>query len=251
MERNIFEGSTEYGEALGLAQEAKAERVKAEAILKGAKKIEEQAVAKFRVLRTSKLEELQKEKKELEEKYSEMKKEYRNMFYEFCKVRGRHEYSFRRVITSYREIGHSFSRGSIYPTETYHTCKLCGSSNDPNRIRGYYSGPNQEAWEVIKACAEGKEGEKPEVKEMAEKILAYPAEMKKVEELIDQNNEDIQMLCKLFGHDGELISYDREIYRCKCCGKTLSYQEYINAHYAAAFRGGIVDYNYTDEGSIL
>lgn len=259
MERNIFEGSPEYSEALKLAKEAKAERDKANAILKGAEKIEQQAVVKFRSLRTAKLEELQKQEKELREQYSEMEKEYKKMFHQLCEVRGSHEYKHWSEIISYREIGHSFSRGSIYPTEQRYICKICGSGNASLRFRPYrskyhsdmYSISKEEKNNIISELANGKEGEKPEVQELAQKILSYPDEMQKVQDLIKQNQEDIEMLCQLFGHDGELVSYDREIYKCKCCGKTLSYQEYINAHYAAAFRGGIVDYNYTDEGSIL
>lgn len=252
MGRNIFDGNPAYGEALTLAKSAKAERDKANEILKGAKAIEDQAVEKFRQLRTSKFEELKAKEKELVEQYEDMRKKYHEMFYEFCKIGKCHHNTRRTVITSYREIGHSFGRGSIYPTETYCTCQICGNSNDPAQFRGgryrIYT-PTKEGMEVVKKAAESDEN--PEVKEFAQKILAYPAEMEKVENLIKEVRQNLEELCKLFGHDAKLVSYDHETYECKCCGKHLTYQEYINAHYAATFRGGIVPFNYSDESPIM
>lgn len=253
MKIKMFEGNPDFAEALDLAKEAKEQRKKAEAILKDAKKVEERAVTKFKNLRKAKLEELIKRKEELEQQLDTMRKEYRKMFSEFCKVRGCHLNSRRTVITSHREIAHSFSRGSIYPTETYCTCKICGNSNDPARFDvrrriGLFF-PTQEGVEFIKKAAES--DEKPEVREYAKKIFAYHDEIEKVEKLYEEAGKNIEELCRIFGHDAELISYDKEIYKCKCCGKTLSYQEYINAHYAAPLRGGIVSYNYVDENPIL
>ena len=55
-----------------------------------------------------------------------------------------------------------------------------------------------------------------------------------------------EKLCELFGHDADIIS-DDEDFKCHCCGKEMSYQAYINAHYDAKYKG-VVDYRYDDFG---
>ena len=49
-------------------------------------------------------------------------------------------------------------------------------------------------------------------------------------------------LCELFGHDAGMID-DLENFTCKCCGKTIRYQEYIETYHRAKYRG-IVDFYY-------
>lgn len=231
---------------LKLAKEAKKLRDQA-------KEAEDKAVESFRQVRAEMLEPLQDEKKRLEKELETLRTEYFELASTFCEQSGRHTSTYRTVRTGNIPLYHSFSRGNVYPTETYSTCLICGASNDPERFRDRRS-HNQRCYkegseDVIQKASE--QTENLELKKTALRILEIPEQFNSLSDKINEINKALEELCSLFGHDADITSYDRENFKCKCCGKKMGYREYINAHYAAKYRGGIIPFHYEDNRPIL
>lgn len=240
--------STKFESCLKLATEAKELRDKAQELLKQAQPIEEKAVGSFREAREKMLKALQEEKEKLEEEIETIKTEYFELASTFCEQNGGHTYICRTVTTSNRPLYHSPTEGFVYPTKTYRTCLVCGYTDDPWRFRMPHNMFYQKgSEEVIQKAAE--QSEKLELKKTAQRILEIREQFKNLTEKLNENSRDFEEICSLFGHDAEATG--NEVYKCKCCGKEMGYREYINAHYAAKYKGGIVPFYYQDNGFIL
>lgn len=238
-----------FESCLKLASEAKKLRDKAQALLKQAQPIEEKAIESFRQVREERLKALQQEKEQLEEELKALRTEYFELASIFCKQKGRHTYTYRSVRTSNTPLYHSFSRGNVYPTETYSTCLVCGVTTDPElffKPRGYY---HYQSEDVIQKASE--QTENLNLKKTAQRILEIPEQFKDLANKLNENSNGFEEICSLFGHDAEIINYDCETFKCKCCGKKMGYKKYIDAHYAAKYKGGIVPFYYSDDNPIL
>lgn len=241
--------TTKFESCLKLATEAKELRDKAQEFLEQAQPIEEKAVESFRQARKEMLKDLQHEKEKLEEELNALKTEYFELASKFCEQRGMHYSTSRTVITSWKPLYHTFLEGDVYPTETYRTCLVCGSTNDPKLIaesRGFYQKGSED---VIQEASE--QNENLELKKTAQRILEIREQFKSIDDKLNENSKGFEEICSLFGHDAKITSYDREDFKCKCCGKEMEYSEYINAHYAAKYKGGIVPFHYNDNNPIL
>lgn len=69
-------------------------------------------------------------------------------------------------------------------------------------------------------------------------------EIEKTSEYINYLKATKEYLCKLFGHDANIIS-SNEYFKCKCCENTIGYRKYIDSYYSAKYRG-IVPFYYKD-----
>lgn len=239
-----------FQEAIKKAKAAKAKRDEAAKILEQATIIESDAVQAFREWRAKKLEELQQKKQELAAQKEALEKEYKDLKHSFCAKRGKHEITTRTVRTGHKPLYHSFQRGDVYPTETYYTCLICGQSNDPRRFRNIYVRDTEKKVEkAIKEAAQATDN--PELAKIAQAILAFPEKEKQLADEQKKLQKEFEKICRMFGHNAEMSSAYSETFDCKCCGKHLRYQEYIEDHYKASYRGGIVPFHYSDDSPIL
>ena len=241
--------TTRFESCLKLASEAKELRDKAQELLKQAQHIEERAVESFRQVREEMLKALQQEQEKLEEELKALKAEYFEMASIFCKQNGRHTSTCRSVRTSNTPLYHSFSRGYVYPTETYRTCLVCGSTNDPKLLFGTRRFYQEGSEDAIQKASE--QTENLELKKTAQRIFEIREQYKNLADKLNENSKGFEEICSIFGHDAEITSHDHEDFKCKCCGKEMGYREYINAHHAAKYRGGIVTFYYNDNNPIL
>lgn len=245
-----LEADTMFQAALNKAKDAETKRAEAQKILDQATIIENEAVQAFRNWRSQKLAELQQKKQELEAQEEALEKEYRDLKRSFCAKRGKHETVTRTVRTGHKPLYHSFHRGNVYPTETYYTCLICGQSNDPRRFRDMYVDNTEK--KVDKAIQEAAHSqENPELAKIAQAILDFPKKEKQLEGERKKLQKEFEEICRLFGHNAEMSSPYSESFDCKCCGKHMRYQEYIDAHYKARYGGGIVPFHYQDDNPIL
>lgn len=241
--------TTRFESSLKLASEAKELRDKAQELLKQAQSIEEKAVGSFRQVREEMLKALRQEKEKLKEELKALETEYFELASVFCKQNGRHACTLRSVRTSNTPLYHSFHRGDVYPTETYWTCLICGSSNDPKIVfkprRFYQKGSENVIQEVFEQT------ENLELKKTAQRIFEIREQYKNLTDKLNENSKGFEEICSLFGHDAKIIGYDDEDFKCNCCGKEMRHAEYIKAHYSAKYRGGIVPFYYADDNPIL
>ena len=91
----------------------------------------------------------------------------------------------------------------------------------------------------------------PDWKETAEEFLKVYKQVSDITNELSNIKQNLEEICTLFGHDAECIDKENEVFRCKCCGKEMRYKEYIDAHFNATYRGGIVPYHYRDPNPIL
>lgn len=254
--KNIsIEEDSKFKECLEIAKKAKELRDEA-------KKVEQEAVQKFRSFYEEKRDVLINQAQKLEADVKTSEEEIPNLINLFCEQKG-HTFSYRKVITEYREIAHSFG-GSIYPTATYKTCIICGWTNDcgsydekmaeklsrekriqtranlrsrgmrrlsedikldtePKHYNTAYK-PDKVLDKIKKALKSADEkNENAEWKKTAQKIVDLTEAVKEQKAELIQIQKQIEELCSLFGHEPKCISpYPPAEYVCQCCGKHVT-----------------------------
>jgi hypothetical protein len=237
--KNIsIEKDSKFKECLKIAKKAKELRDEAA-------KVEQEAVQKFRSFYEEKRDALINQAQKLEADVKTSEKEIPKLISLFCEQKG-HTFSYRKVVTEHREIGHTFG-GSIYPTATYKTCIICGWTNDEGsctekmaeslsrekRIRDreylmskgmrgvarqieltsepkHYNTaykPDKVLGEIKKALKSAdKENENAEWKKTAQKIVDLMEEIKEKKAELSRIPDQRKNLCTLFGHEPKCIS---------------------------------------------
>lgn len=163
------------------------------------------------------------------------------MLHNYCE-KNRHNFiTLDYEILSSHEISHSFKHGSAYSINFQSKCTTCGETistctrMSPHQLNQYY-------YEQIipKDCLDNIEYtvNGMSYKEIIKEIIKYEV----IKEYILELKND---MCKMFGHDAKLIDREREIFECNCCGKTMGYQQYIDAYFSAQYHR-VVDYYYAD-----
>lgn len=175
---------TKFENSIKIATEAKELRNQAQKILNQAKIVEEKAVESFRQERKELIDCLNQRKDELNKQLEEFERESQDLAKAFCKQNGGHTIVTRKEKPSqYGEIAHNFY-GSIYPTRSYWTCKICGEGNEGGPHYCYHKGSE----DIIKKATE--QNENPELKKTALRILEVKELINKTEEELQKNSED-------------------------------------------------------------
>lgn len=261
-----------FDECVSLAKEAKSirnciqehkmiEMAVTEAEEKQAAEVEEKAVCEFRKLISETLKLLREQQVELKDELSDLEGKSIWLGTCFCTMIG-HEFVEQRIGSQSSKY-HTFV-GSVHSVYLL-TCKLCGKTliSEPFynnsfayyrrniKCKGEYNGEAIKK-KVIESLENLNEIDNiPVWKETAEAFLDIN---QKIEEIKNQLSEIVQALeeiCMLFGHDAECVDWENETFKCKCCGKKMGYKEYIDAHFDAKYKGGIIPYYYHDPKPIF
>lgn len=210
-----FEGQNHYDVAMELALKAKEKREEAD-------ELERQSVKSFREFRNSQIKKLQD--LEVQEEFMTARDRLRKIRERFCDCRGHHEY------VSLGEV----QLGPWAPSEENLVCEICGETDNPEIIERRNN-------QIGKAIASD---DNPKLKEIAIMIRQAESEMQEKRKKCDENQEALEELCHLFGHDIDIDEdAPSEGYWCKCCRKRIKVGEYIKTYKAAHFKGDIVPFH--------
>lgn len=252
--KNIsIEEDSKFKECLEIAKKAKKLRYEA-------KKVEQEAVKEFRSFYEKNRDVLKNQAQKLEADVKTSEEKIPEMIDLFCQQKG-HTFSYRKVITKLsEEIEHTFL-GSVYPDETYKTCVICGRTNaiwsrkleyKDLKQRHYDRNYNtDEAINLIKKdlLLKKESDETAEWMKTAQKIVDLTEEIDKQKAELIQIQSRIKSLCSLFGHDVEEIRFNPTEYKCTCCGKQMSADEYYADYRKAKYRDGIIVHHFNSYDS--
>ena len=193
-------------------------RDKALEILSQEKKAESNIIDGFKIEREAKLKKLHEEREGLEKELAKTRKEYFELAHTFCKNNGRHSIEYGKGDNA-----------------VFKTCLICGRTEDPDLMfkpREIYLKGSED---VILRASE--QTENLELEKTALRILEIRKEFKNIQEKIERNQADFEQVCSILGHEVKMYSLTKEYFlTCKCCGKKMSYKEYINSFYKASKR---------------
>lgn len=205
------------------------------------RELEEKKMAKDRAMKAIKkmreeyIKTLQEEKEKLMEERDALISEYYDELPSlFCNKNGKHTNTYRSERTINEPLYHTYT-GYVYPTETFHTCLICGYGNDPKiKNRSYYQKGSEE---VIKKAAE--QGENMELQKVAKRILEIKKEIEDVKKKLHENEKSFDEICILFGHDILQWASDTSFQGgvCRCCKKYIFREEYKEAGINAKCKG--------------
>lgn len=198
-------------------------------------------------IRLAKIAEIDQELEESEIELKRLKEETQNLLYAYCKKNGHHYVLIRSNLLGH--TGRHTFHGDLYYKENTSKCTTCGTVYT-------YDGTGYPSFD---GC--GRRGSKkpsyeqkiPDelyddttLREDGKTYRALLKEIEKLEQYISYLQSLYGKICELFGHDAEIVNFHYQTFKCKCCKKSLSKEEYISAHYQAKYRNAVPFY-YRDD----
>lgn len=250
-----------FNECIEVAKDAKSQRKEIQELAKKAEETEKNAVLMFQELISETLKSLKEEEAELSVKHENLKCTEERLGKIFCAETG-HDYCKTQI--GYQKSEHHTFVGnlrSVYLCE----CRLCGMvkisepfyhdlySHYRRNIKPKFNYDREAIMKMVLESIEklDENDAVPDWKETAEEFLKVYKQVSDITNELSNIKQNLEEICTLFGHDAECVDKENEVFRCKCCGKEMRYQEYIDAHFNATYRGGIVPYHYRDPNPIL
>lgn len=223
------------------ARKAKKLRDEAEDLEKSAK----ESLTKVRKARYEYLKNLYESKKEeLSKLIEEQKKQYKQKdeyVKSACTQLG-HVYKVtERNVLNYSSYKHTYM-GAIYPMKLVEKCIVCGEK------WSYYTEGMTSWGEVTPEIPE--EHKRMLTKASAQYTEEIDSKIRFVKDELEEIKSSIYELCQLFGHDAYPIDYCNNYFKCKCCEKTMSVEEYVNDFWKSSYKG-IVPYHFEFDPKIL
>ena len=237
-------------ECLKIAREAQNMRNEAQKLLKQAKSVEENAVEAFRNLREEVLKGLQEDREKLTAEAHTLDAEYLELLSTFC-TQVFNALTYEISLYSDPKKTTRMSRYIRKEDPLYFLKDLLlrmRGYRDPHKREAFLRMEEQERESIIHQAVE--QTEDLELQKTAQSILKHLEKSNNINNKLAENRKSFEEICTLFGHDADIICCDT-FGACKCCGKRFDYREYINAHYRAKYRGGIVPFHYFDNNPIL
>lgn len=201
---------------------------------------------KFKVINRIRLEKLAEINKEIRLSKIELEtlsKEWNNILHAYCE-KHKHNYILTEVKYPLPTGSYSPECGWEYSYIVNYKCTTCGTIKSFTTVgfrvcpEKYHQTIPKEAIDDITLSKNGKT------------LRMIEQEIPKLREYIDYLGYLKEKMCELFGHDATIIDYDRETFKCKCCGKTMSHREYIDTYYNAIYKG-VVPFYYDDSISYI
>ena len=187
-------------------------------------------------IRLNKIKEIDAEYEKSQLELKELKGKIDSILHAYCEKNGH-----RDILVSSRILGstgaHSFTYGTELILTKSYKCAICGRTRNCTG-KGYSSYTKNKYERIIPDDLYDDETLTTDGKSF--RILQE--EISKLTQYINYLYSLKLKLCELFGHDAGMID-DFENFTCKCCGKTIRYQEYIETYHRAKYRG-IVNFYY-------
>ncbi len=189
-------------------------------------------------IRLEKLAEIAEEIKISELEIETLTEERVKILHTYCE-KNNHNYALLRQRYLSSTGKHSFGRGFQNIYDYTYKCTICGRETsftttgyDRRDSEKYCAYIPEDVYDNETLTTDGKT------------LRIIEQEILKLKEYLNYLDYLKDKMCELFGHDAIIIDYE-ENFKCQCCGRTLGYQEYIDAHYKAKYLG-IVPFYYND-----
>lgn len=220
-------------------------RAKYEKMFSALQSNNEKRIKAIQEIRLNKIKEIDDEYEKSKLELKKLQDEADSILFAYCSKKGHND-----ILISSETLGstgvHSFSYGFERIVRAVYKCAVCGRVWRYNGTGyGHYSVQAYEQ-KIPEDIYDDKS-----LTEDGKTFRMVQEEISKITQYINYLNSLYLKLCELFGHDAEIID-GRENFKCKCCGKTISYREYVDTYHKAKYRG-IVDFyydNYPDKGYI-
>lgn len=193
---------------------------------------------KINEIRLAKVQEIKDEIEETKKRLEEVGKAKEKIVYAYCEKNGHKD-----ILTGSQYLGetgtHSFRHGFETIRRNTYKCVVCGrqtSYTTKTFSRGgdrsvYHREIPEELYDDTTLREDGKT------------LNDLTQEYNDLWEYYEYLQSLLEELCTLFGHDAVMTDMCSERFKCNCCGKSMSYQEYINNHHRAIYRG-VVPFHY-------
>lgn len=242
MKNNIFELGEEFKKEIEACKQEEASVRKIEGKYKLA--LEElhannkDRLTKINEIRLAKIQEIKDELDEAKKRIKELITEKNETIYAYCEKNGHKDIQIGSEYLG--ETGtHSFKHGFETIRRNTYKCVICG------RERSYTSKTFSRGW-----MPKGYSREIPQdlyddttLREDGKSLNMLMREYEELEEYIEYLESLLEYLCAIFGHDAIMTDAFNEKFKCNCCGKSMGYQQYINNHHQAIYRG-VVPFHY-------
>lgn len=188
-------------------------------------------------IRLNKIHEIDDELKKSNLELKELLDKLNSILFAYCNKNG-HRYILISSTTLGVTGAHGFTSGFEKIVNNTHKCTVCGGViRRTETVWGYYS-----EQKYVQKFPDDIYDDKSITTEDGKTFRMVQEEISKMNEYINYLESLKLKLCELFGHDATMINYVED-FKCNCCGKIMGYQEYINSHHKAKYRG-IVDFYY-------
>ncbi len=198
----------------------------------------EKRIETIREIRLNKIKEIDDEYEKSKIELRKLQEEADSILFAYCNKKGH-----RDILISSRILGstgeHSFSHGFEKNLRNSYKCAVCGRTCIYTE-KGYSYSPGQKYEQKIPDDIYDDKS----LTVNGKTFRMLQEEISKITQYIHYLDSLYLKLCELFGHDAVMIS-DREDFKCRCCGKTMTYREYIDTYHQAKYRG-IVNFYYDD-----
>ena len=192
-------------------------------------------INKLKEIRLNKIKEIDDEYEKCNLELGNLEKEANNILRNYCYKRKNHSYILIQSKNGGLTGENTFA-GSVHTFRHIYKCSVCGEiyhlsgkSAGYARIHEYKQVIPEDAYDDESLSDNGRTYRM--IKEEIDELKIY------MDYLILLKGK----ICELFGHEATADAH--EYFTCKCCGKLLRHDEYINDYYNARYRG-VVDYYY-------
>ena len=188
-------------------------------------------------IRESKIQEIDQELEDSKKALEELQNKKHEMLNPYCKENGHYYVVVSSIFVGSNKLPIYLEAPDNRKKNTY-MCTACGEKHTvTENCPPLYPGRVVDEQKILKRLTSSDLSRIEARKKIDEEI-------QKIKNYIKYLYELKEHICKLFGHDAKKIDCE-ENFKCKCCDRTLTYQEYINAHYNAIFIG-VVPFYYED-----
>ena len=247
-----------FQEAIQKAVESESLDIEIKKLETKQKLLRDEAIDRMNKIRLAKVKKLHNNLKNYRLKIKKILEQRESIVKKYCQDNG-HNFVRMKTKTHGSSKYHSFAEGHVYNVTIIYKCTVCGEESSIDTIDRPRLGEGDDYKCVIpEQCLNSTHSKNGKT------FIELTNELKEL--LIKEKYVllVLEEMCKLFGHDAEVLdprysAYDiYRTYKCNCCKKQMGIEEY-EENYSNAIYKGIVDYKgqrysqirYTDLNQII